>query len=72
MQSTLKTDEHEKAINAEVQNNMRIATQIFDEYGDLIREMIRFRVNDKSMVDDIFQNLFLSLVWNTNANRLCS
>jgi len=62
MQSTLKTNKHEKAINAEVQNNTRIAAQVFDEYGNEIREMISFRVNDQSIVDDIYQDLFVSLV----------
>ncbi len=62
MQSTLKNNKHKETVNAEIQNNMRIVAQIFDEYGDLIRDMIRFRVNDTSIVDDIFQDLFVSLV----------
>lgn len=64
MQSTLKTDEHQHAASDNVQDNMKIVVQIFDEFRDLIREMIYFRANDKSIVDDIFQDLFVSLVHN--------
>jgi len=62
MQSTLKANKSVKATDTEVQNNIRLATRIFDEYGDAIREMIRFLVNNESIVDDIFQDLFVSLV----------
>ncbi|MFC1677137.1 sigma-70 family RNA polymerase sigma factor [Planctomycetota bacterium] len=48
--------------NPEVIQNMKLANKIFEEYGDIIRDIIRFQINDKSMVDDIFQNFFLSLV----------
>ncbi|GAH12170.1 unnamed protein product, partial [marine sediment metagenome] len=33
-----------------------------EEHDDTIRNMISFLVSDKSMVDDIFQDLFISLV----------
>jgi len=48
--------------NEDIHERLQCATQVFDEYGDVIRAMIRFRVNDESKADDIFQNFFLSLL----------
>lgn len=62
MQNTLKTDKSDTTTGAEIRNNMRIAAQIFDEYGNVIREMIRYQANNESIVDDIYQELFVSLV----------
>lgn len=62
MQNLWKTNKPNRPTNAKIKKNVRIAAQIFDEHGDVIRDMIRFRVNDKSIVDDIFQDLFVSLV----------
>ncbi len=42
--------------------NVKQAARIFKENSDMIRIAIRSQLNDKSVVDDIFQNLFLSLV----------
>jgi len=42
--------------------NMKLASEIFEEHSDTIRAAIRFHVNDKSSIDDIFQEFFLSLV----------
>ena len=42
--------------------NVKHAAKIFEENSDMIRIAIRSQVNDKSVIDDIFQNLFLSLV----------
>lgn len=39
-----------------------MATNIFHEYGDDIRDMIRFSVRDEGLAEDIYQDLFLSLV----------
>ena len=44
--------------------NISQAAKIFEENSDMIRSAIRSQVNDKSIIDDIFQNLFLSLVHN--------
>ena len=38
-----------------VNQNMKLAVEIFEEYGEIIRNAIRFRVNDKSIIDDIFR-----------------
>jgi RNA polymerase sigma factor (sigma-70 family) len=42
--------------------NVKQVAKIFKENSDMIRIAIRSKVNDKSIIDDIFQNLFLSLV----------
>ena len=42
--------------------NVKQAAKIFEKNSDMIRDAIRSKVNDKSVIDDIFQNLFLSLV----------
>jgi RNA polymerase sigma factor (sigma-70 family) len=44
--------------------NVKQAAQIFEENSDMIRIAIHSKVNDKSIIEDIFQNLFLSLVHN--------
>ncbi|HUT30589.1 MAG TPA: RNA polymerase sigma factor [Sedimentisphaerales bacterium] len=46
----------------EVRRNVERAAEIFGQYADDIQAMIRFQVEDESQIDDIFQNLFLSLV----------
>lgn len=48
--------------NAEIQKKVKLATAIFAEYGNQIRTAIQFNLNDKSQIDDIFQNVFLSIV----------
>jgi RNA polymerase sigma factor (sigma-70 family) len=37
------------------------AGRIFDEHGDFIRRIIRYHVRDESLIDDLFQDFFLSL-----------
>ena len=49
-------------ISPEINQNMKQAAKIFEENSEMIRIAIRSKVNDKSIIDDIFQNLFLSLV----------
>ncbi len=44
------------------QNNVGIATRIFNEYRDFIHMVICSQVKNKSHVDDLFQDFFLSLV----------
>ena len=46
----------------ETQQRVQMVTRIFDEYGDDIREMIRFSERDPGLAEDIYQDLFLSLV----------
>jgi RNA polymerase sigma factor (sigma-70 family) len=50
--------------NSELDENVRRAGEIFDEYGNAIQAFVRFHVGDDAQVDDIFQSLFLSLVRN--------
>jgi len=42
--------------------NVKQTAKILEENSDMIRVAIRSQVNNKSIIDDIFQNLFLSLV----------
>ncbi len=44
-------------------HNVGYATEIFAEYGDFIHSVIYSQVKNKAQVDDIFQDLFLSLVY---------
>ena len=46
----------------DAQKSVQRAAEVFDQYGDEIEALIRFQVQDQSVIDDIFQNLFLSLV----------
>ena len=49
-------------IDTNTQNNLQMAAEILNEYGNEIREMIRFHIKNEPVVDDIFQELFLSIV----------
>ena len=46
----------------ETAERVRQAEDIFETYGDEIRAMISLNVTELSTADDIFQNLFLSVV----------
>ena len=46
----------------ECQNSIDFAAQILDEYGDFIKSIIYFKVNDKAQAEDIYQDFFLSLI----------
>jgi RNA polymerase sigma factor (sigma-70 family) len=46
----------------ETEKRVRRAEDIFETYGDEIRAMISLNVKEQSMADDVFQNLFLSVV----------
>ncbi len=48
--------------NTKAAQNMKLTSEIFEEHTDTIRAAIAFNVNDKSSIDDIFQDFFLSLV----------
>jgi RNA polymerase sigma factor (sigma-70 family) len=47
----------------ETRERVRRAEDIFETYGDEIRSMISLKVKEQSMADDVFQNLFLSVVY---------
>ena len=47
---------------SDCQNNVGTATEIVSEYSDFIYMVIYSQVKNKSHVDDIFQDFFLSLV----------
>ena len=38
--------------NTEVTQNMKLATEIFEEYEDVISGTVNSNINDRSMVDD--------------------
>ena len=44
------------------EERVRFAADIFNEHGPKIRLLIRRHVRDENTVDDIYQNIFLSLV----------
>jgi len=46
----------------EIRKRVGLASEVFDRYGDEIRAIIHFNVKDKSKADDIFQELFVSIV----------
>ncbi|MHC4396539.1 MAG: RNA polymerase sigma factor [Planctomycetota bacterium] len=50
--------------NTNDQANVSVATKIFAEYGGFIYGVIRYKVKDKALVDDLYQDFFLSLVSN--------
>ena len=43
-------------------NNVERAAELFDEHGDFIRSIIRFHVRNEAEAEDLFQDLFLSIV----------
>lgn len=45
-----------------VTSNVARAAEIFAQHGDFIRAAIRYRIGDESLVDDLYQDFFLSLV----------
>jgi RNA polymerase sigma factor (sigma-70 family) len=49
-------------IEIATKERVKQAEDIFETYGDEIRAMISLNVKEQSMADDIFQNLFLSVV----------
>jgi RNA polymerase sigma factor (sigma-70 family) len=52
------TTEHGCDVSGDVQR----AAAIFLEHGDFIRAVIRHKIKDKSITEDLFHNFFLSLV----------
>ena len=56
--STVSRGENKKNITKSV----RMASEIFDQYGDEIRAIIHYNVKDQTKADDIFQNFFVSIV----------
>ena len=47
---------------AEIRKRVGQAAKVFDRYGDEIRAIIDFNVQDDSNADDIFQDFFVSVV----------
>ena len=45
-------------------NNIASAAEIFEKHGGFIYSLIRYKTSDKSLVDDLFQNFFLTLAAN--------
>jgi RNA polymerase sigma factor (sigma-70 family) len=43
-------------------SNVASAAEIFSEYGDFIRAVIRYKVKNEARAGDLFQDFFLSLV----------
>lgn len=51
-----------KTNRTEIRKRVGLAAEVFDRYGDEIRAIIHFNTKDKSKVDDIFQDFFVSIV----------
>ena len=51
-------------MDQKINPNVAKASQVFDEYGDYIRAVIRFRVKDESLVEDLYHDFYLNLVNN--------
>ena len=47
---------------SDVRSNVDRATKVFDEYGDFIRSIIGFNVNNEAETEDLFQDFFLFLI----------
>lgn len=62
MPSAEKRDNLGREADADIQGRVKLATVIFDKYGAQIRNIINFHITDKSKIDDIFQDFFLSIV----------
>ena len=62
MLTTKKSESCYRQEKAKNGKKVKLATEIFNEYGDAIRTIIRSIVDDESKVDDIFQDFFLSIV----------
>jgi RNA polymerase sigma factor (sigma-70 family) len=46
----------------DISGDVQRATAIFSEHCDFIRAVIRYKIKDESMAEDLFHNFFLSLV----------
>jgi RNA polymerase sigma factor (sigma-70 family) len=49
---------------SEIRERVGSAAKVFEKYGDEIRAIIHFSVKDKSRVDDLFQEFFVSIIRN--------
>ena len=49
------------AKSADDNTNIKAAEKIFEEHGDFVYNVIRFKTTNKNLVDDLFQELFLSI-----------
>lgn len=62
MPSADKRDNLGMEADVDIQKRVKLATVIFDKYGAQIRAIINFNITDKSKIDDVFQDFFLSIV----------
>lgn len=46
----------------DVMSNMARTAEIFSLHGDFIRRVLQYRIGDETLVDDLYQDFFLSLV----------
>ena len=51
-----------ESANTEIQNKVKLAAEVFEQYGDDIRAIIRFNVKNDSETEDLFQEFFLSII----------
>jgi RNA polymerase sigma factor (sigma-70 family) len=55
------SEEKEKIVTSQAEN-VEKARDIFQQHGEFIRGVINYKVKDEDSADDIYQNLFISLV----------
>ncbi len=48
--------------NAPLNIRVKCASEIFEQYGEFLRAMVYINISDKSLVEDIMQDFFVSLV----------
>jgi RNA polymerase sigma factor (sigma-70 family) len=46
---------------SQIVDNVGVATKIFEEYGNFIKQVIDFKINNPSLADDLYQEFFLTL-----------
>jgi RNA polymerase sigma factor (sigma-70 family) len=49
-------------LKSDAPSSVERAAEVFDEHGDFIRSVIHFHVRNKTEAEDLFQDLFLSIV----------
>ena len=49
-------------LKSDAPSSVERAAEVFDQHGDFIRSVIHFHVRNKTEAEDLFQDLFLSIV----------
>lgn len=63
-ESTFSRKDESPRGQAETHQRVCSAAEVFSRYSSQIRAIIAFHLDDKSKIDDVFQQFFISLVYN--------